>query len=512
MPRIGREGRVFLTRRGRPLACTVGWIAASWLALGCGGEEFLVAEPEAGVTVPDAGLDGSPDQGDASVDGVAPDVTSPATPLLQCVFSKRFGDENDQFATAVTTDPTSGDIVVAGVAGGTFDFGGSAVTTSGDDDGWLARFTAQGAHRWSFAFGREGEQLPRSVAIDGAGRTAVGGTFTGFLEFGPTSPGYVNRLGGLDAFAATFAPNGDFDGAEIFSGSGDQTVNALAADPRRDLGFLVAGENTANMFAFGQSFESADRDVFVVRAAAGIPRMSLYAEAKPQHAAALIGKDDGSAIVAGEFEGAIDFRTPTVRIESRGGSDAYVVKLGGDGAVLWLRTFVGQGYQRAVALSESSDGSVTVAGEFAGTADLGGLVKTAVGAIDVFVAHLSPKGEVEWVETFGSPGIDSVGGLAELRSNGASSGFGLAVNAAGPLRRGERELGTPAGAVAIKLGASGVLESLRSFGGPTSRAAGLASTGTGDLIVVGSLSDGSDLGCGPSPAKGGRDVFLAAFR
>lgn len=89
-----------------------------------------------------------------------------------------------------------GDIVVVGSFWGTEDFGGGTLTSSGDDDVFVAKYTAAGEHIWSRRFGTPEGDKGLDVAIDVEDRVVVIGSFRGDMTVGSDSlhSRYINTF------------------------------------------------------------------------------------------------------------------------------------------------------------------------------------------------------------------------------------------------------------------------------------------------------------------------------
>ncbi|MBL8742598.1 MAG: hypothetical protein JNK04_15935, partial [Myxococcales bacterium] len=100
------------------------------------------------------------------------------------VWSKRFGDGSEQTLNAVGVAP-NGDVIAAGDFAGTEDFGGGPLTSAGSSDVAVVRLDAAGNHIWSKRFGDGNEQRVTAIAVDADGNTWLTGYFVGGgLDFG----------------------------------------------------------------------------------------------------------------------------------------------------------------------------------------------------------------------------------------------------------------------------------------------------------------------------------------
>ena len=99
------------------------------------------------------------------------------------IWSKRFGDSDDQSGSAVATD-AEGNVILTGYVSGSADFGGGLLTNSGLGDAFLAAFDASGNHIWSKLYGDASAQTGTGVAADVSGNVIAVGRFEGAINFG----------------------------------------------------------------------------------------------------------------------------------------------------------------------------------------------------------------------------------------------------------------------------------------------------------------------------------------
>ena len=115
------------------------------------------------------------------------------------VWAKRFGDASDQAgAIHLAVDP-AGNVLLAGTLQGSLDLGGSVLASVGGDDVFLGKLDAAGNALWSQRIGDGAAQQVHAVALGGATKAAVVGSFAGTPAFGAT---VLTSQGGDDAFAA----------------------------------------------------------------------------------------------------------------------------------------------------------------------------------------------------------------------------------------------------------------------------------------------------------------------
>lgn len=99
------------------------------------------------------------------------------------LWSKRFGDSDAQWAVAIACD-ASGNVIMAGHFESTVNFGGGTLASAGQTDGYVVKFSSAGTHLWSKRFGDADEQGANCVTADASGNVILGGNFAGTVECG----------------------------------------------------------------------------------------------------------------------------------------------------------------------------------------------------------------------------------------------------------------------------------------------------------------------------------------
>ncbi len=146
-------------------------------------------------------------------------------------WSMSFGDSDRQTAQAVAID-ASGNVVMAGGLTGSADFGGGALTGSGEL--YLASFTNGGAHRWSQVFTGSFLSSPTLVtaleaelATAPSGDIVLAGQFRNTVEVGgPT----LTSNGMIDNFLAQYDTNGNHTWSNAYGGTTNDFIGTIDVD------------------------------------------------------------------------------------------------------------------------------------------------------------------------------------------------------------------------------------------------------------------------------------------
>jgi hypothetical protein len=242
-----------------------------------------------------------------------------------------------QEVLGVALSPDSTEVAIAGMSEGATGFNGTNLT-SGDAsaNAIVGTFkTNNGFNQIHGVFGDDKAQTGYRVAYGASGASPLffAGKFDGTFSFGT---GMVVNQQGQDIFLARFD-------------SDSQTAAKVA-----QLGNDVSDSND-----IGGLVTNAMNDVF------------------------LVGTLRGTAtIVQG---------TVNKSAQSKGGGDAFALRLDKDLTPIWFERYGDGANQSVKAVAMATDGDVIIAGEFQGTIDLGnGHAPTATGGTDIFVAKLKP--------------------------------------------------------------------------------------------------------------------------
>ncbi|KYG05558.1 PE-PGRS family protein, partial [Sorangium cellulosum] len=338
------------------------------------------------------------------------------------LFSKRFGDALDQYASAVAVTAED-DIVVLGVADGAINFSedpGAELTGTGSDAAVVAKLDAAGGHLWSKRFGSlESWQRLASLATSGSA-LYVAGAFGGRLAIDhrlleSAVSGVTSGAGGaggggepiysIDGLVARFdLASGSLVWARSLGAAGEQYAKYVSVGV--DGHPVVLGNHRAP-FQVGsidvEHTEAAGYDLYVAR---------LDADAgEPLAARAFLSDGDefvwgfsqdpwGNHVLSGYFRRSLSLGGEPLSVGAPSTGDAFVAKLSPDfSEELWSDVYRDQFFSYATAQAVTAGGNTVVAGLFCGERlELGGglpALEHSAPALDrnngdVFLVTLSP--------------------------------------------------------------------------------------------------------------------------
>jgi len=317
---------------------------------------------------------------------------------------------------------------------------------------------------WAVQLGGELWSGGTDVAVDGSGNVYVAGGFTGTADFDP-GPGVfeLTSVDETDIFVTKLNSTGGLVWAGTIGGGGRQANARMTVD--------------------------------------GL----------------------GNVYVAGEFAGTVDFDPgPGVfNLTSAGDLDGFVVKLDGNGGLMWAGRMGGSDTDRTNDVTVDGSGNVYVTGEFRRAADVdpgaGVFTLTSAGWADAFVAKLDHNGDLVWGGRMGGGNWDRGYGIA-LDSVGNVYTTGYFRTTAdfdpGPGVYAMRVAGGFSADVFVsKLTNDGAFVWARAVGGTSTEVSReIAIGGDGDVYVTGYFRFTADFDPGPGvfdlTSAGDRDVFV----
>jgi hypothetical protein len=175
-------------------------------------------------------------------------------------WSRRFGSADGQFGHGVGVDG-SGNVCLMGTFDGTVDFGGGNLVSAGNFDIVLAKYTANGVHRWSKRLGSPGYESDKAVAVDGSGNVFLTGSFDGTVDFGG---GNLVSAGKFDIFLAKFNEYGGLEYSRRFGDTESDVGNAVGVDASGNAVVVGLFKGTVD-FGGGGIVSGGDYDIFVAK-------------------------------------------------------------------------------------------------------------------------------------------------------------------------------------------------------------------------------------------------------
>jgi len=330
--------------------------------------------------------------------------SSPAGPWL-----RGLGGTGTDGGQAVAVDG-NGNVLVGAYFQGSVDFGGGVLTSAGGYDVVIAKYSAAGAHLWSRRFGGTGNEIVNGIALDGSGNIYLAGSLSGTGNLGGAS---LTSAGQQDAFLAKYSPQGDPLWSERFGGIYPDSIASIAVDSQGNViatglfqGTVAIGGTTlysagVGVDTFLTKYSPTGANIWAKKFTNGSYDVGTGV-AVDKRTNPVTGLPYDNILLTGYFLGAINFGG-----ENLSTPGSYLAKFGPDGSYLWAKAR-GAG-SRAWAVSVDSNGDVAMSGDFYLQTDLGGgtILGTAF-ETDLYVAKYSGV-DGSWLWSKGVTGTQGAG-------------------------------------------------------------------------------------------------------
>jgi hypothetical protein len=245
------------------------------------------------------------------------------------------------------------------------------LTAVGDVDAFVCKLDSSGNLLWAIQLGGSGADRGEYVNVDALGNVYVTGSFSGTVDFDP-GPGTASltAAAGTDAFVAKYDGAGNYIWAVSFTESGNSTGKALGVDANANV-YVTGNFSGAVSFTNGTSYTSLGRnDVFICKlnAAGGLEWGQRIGGNSLDNASGIVADATGNVFALGMFEnGTIDLDPgPDSANYLTGTSQVYLVKLNGNGGLIWA---IRSSAQSAFDLKMDAAGNLYLAGHIAGVTD-----------------------------------------------------------------------------------------------------------------------------------------------
>ena len=254
---------------------------------------------------------------------------------------------------------------------------------------------------WARGFLSEGFYPYPIVAADAAGNVTLAGGFDGSLDLGNGQIFTAPDTDEIDAFVIQLGPDGAHRWSRHFGGLGRQAIAALDVDASGNV--VVAGSFT-DQIDYGTGVQtaqgSADMVVLKLGGDGSLIWGRVFGGATDELATAVALDPAGQVVIGGNFSGSVSLGGNL--LTSAGGSDVLVMKLAASGSpVIYAKGFGGVSYEYLRGVDADAAGSAFVTGTFNDTIDFGTGPLTTAGQEDIFLAKLDSGGNVAFSQRFG---------------------------------------------------------------------------------------------------------------
>jgi hypothetical protein len=305
------------------------------------------------------------------------------------LWSRSYGDAQDQICLKVEPDGKGG-AFLAGYFRGAFDLGGRPMRSYPDKAAFVGRVDERGRRIWNEQFGHIYDFVQPGLALEPGGGIALTSGSDPTRELtGRTTP-HAKREMDLGAIVARYDAGGKRLWRRRFGGGSDWLITRVGLFPNGDLaiggsysGELDFGGATYRATSLSELFLAR------LAADGGHVWSQRFKGGRSAYLVGLEVLGDGRVVLVGQYDGGpIDLGLGPLPIAST--SAVFAAELDQNGAPLWSRAFDGPDIQFPGGTALDANGDVVIAGTFAGSIDFDGFSLTSRGDEDVFIVKIAP--------------------------------------------------------------------------------------------------------------------------
>jgi hypothetical protein len=276
--------------------------------------------------------------------------------------------------------------------------GAHQTSLGGAADAFICKFTSSGALLWSTYYGGSSSDEAGSVAVDGSGDVYVAGNTQSTTAISTPGAAQVTHGGSYDGFIVKFSANGARQWGSYFGGSAYDRANYVAIDSTGSIYFTGKTSSTSGIATSGASqmtYGGGIEDGYIARMNGnGVLQWASYLGGSgidEGHGIAI--GSYGNAVVTGNTASSTGFATASAFLSSYAGGtyDSYAVAYTPSGSRLWGTYFGGGGHDYGYTVVSASDGMFYLCGRttsFSGIATAGAHQFTPGGNFDGYVAKI----------------------------------------------------------------------------------------------------------------------------
>ena len=344
-------------------------------------------------------------------------------------FATSVGGSGDEEICSVASTSDGGYIAGGYFASSSIQVGEYTLENSGNEDGMLIKYDAEGEVEWARSVGERGDDRIKSLASTRDGGYIAGGYFSGSsIQVGDYT---LENHGGYDGMIIKYDEEGEVEWARSVGGSNYDYINSVASTSD---GGVIAGGYSSSRIQIGEytltSSGSYDGMIIKYDEEGEVEWARSVGGEESEKITSVAVTSDGGAIVGGDFYSnsiQVGEYTLTNNSSSIYRADGMIIKYSREGEVEWTKNIGGEGNEEITSVAETNDGDYIVVGNFYSyEIQLGDytleIAKQSFNS-DGMIIKYDRSGEVKWAGSVG--GIDN----EEITSVATTSDGGYIIGA-----------------------------------------------------------------------------------
>jgi len=312
-------------------------------------------------------------------------------------FGKSQGFE---YGNDITTDD-SGNVYVVGQFEYNTKFGTLTINTAGQHDIFVAKYNSAGVQQWVKSAGGTDGDAGSSIGLDANGNVYITGEFEATCKFSPTDS--ITSSGNNDIFLAKYSNDGVLQWVRKFGGTGDNRGRALAVDDAGNCYFSGSFSNTVSFSGQNQTSSGGNDIFVAKYNTSGNRVWVRKAGGNKDDRGRDITLDGaGNLYLTASYTLSANFSGTNLSDATGSKYSAALAKYNNSGSLLWVRSIGGCcDTTRAYGPSVDEFDNVYFTGYFKDQVKFGTTTLTGSGNTDAFIAKYSSSGNLLWAKKYG---------------------------------------------------------------------------------------------------------------
>jgi hypothetical protein len=330
----------------------------------------------------------------------------------QVVWAKKAGGANSDMGFSVSYN--NGYAYVTGVFSGSATFGSTTLTSSGQEDGFIAKYDDNGNLIWAKKAGASlGSDRTDQIVFEGGGIMYMCASYMSGATYNGVS---LLNNGGLDAYIIKLDTAGNLlNYTNIGGGGNDYTFDLKWYNNN----LYIAGMYASNQISFDNISKSnnGSYDSYLAKydTALNVVWANAGGGSGYDNFEKLIVDSIGNCYVTGQFNGQATYNTTVINSTIQSKTDGCVVKYTSTGSLGWVKKVgaLESGVGREITFGDWQNEIVTY-GHFSLQIDNNSFSDTSNGLSDGFVLKLDENGNTTSLYTFGGSGNEIISESVKL--------------------------------------------------------------------------------------------------
>lgn len=282
---------------------------------------------------------------------------------------------------------------------------GDATINQGFQDVWMLKLDVSGNVTWQKSFGFAGADQGFSVIETSDNGYLLTGILDVTASDGQGNKNTQNKHAGGDFWAIKIDNSGTLQWRNYFGGTNTDTCYDVI---ETNDGFILVGSSDSIDVDIKSNKGSYDYWVVKINKTGKLVWEKSFGGKEIETSYSIIKTLDNNFLLVGETRSSDQDVT-----NQNGAADVWLVKINGNGEIIWQKNYGGTNFDAARAITPSNDNGFIVVGS-SRSSDM--QVTENKGQNDVWVFKINSEGNLLWQKTIGGSEIDFAYGVTQLQN------------------------------------------------------------------------------------------------